>query len=81
MRCPMSDQSLKIFIVKRKHCVINHLMVTAKDKQEAEAIIRMGEWDRQIGVIQTETYLTWETEKDVPDGELNQKNKSVDAFE
>jgi len=75
------SEPLKIFIVKRKHCVINKLMVTAKDKQEAEAMIRFGEWDRQIGVIQTETYLTWETEKEVPDGEITEKNKSVDAFE
>ena len=74
-------EPLKVFIIKRKHCVINHLMVTAKDKREAEAIVRFGEWDRMLGVVSTETYLTFETEKDVPDGELAQKNKSVDAFE
>lgn len=75
------SEELKLFIVKRKHCVINKLMVTAKDKKEAEAIIRFGEWDRQIGVVQTETYLTWESEKIIPVGELEEKNKSVDAFE
>lgn len=74
------SEPLKVFIIKRKHCVINHLMVTAKDKQEAEEIVKFGEWDRQIGVVATETYLTFESEKDVPDGESDQFQKRVDAF-
>ena len=73
-------EPLKLFIVKRKHCVINRLMVTAKDKQEAEAIIRFGEWDRQIGVVQTETYLTWETERELSVGEMKEINKPVDEI-
>ena len=72
---------MKQFVVKRKYCVINRLLVTAKDKREAEEIVRIGEWDRQIGVVSSETYLYWETERDIPVGELKNKNKNVDAFE
>lgn len=72
-------ESMKIFIVKRKHCVVNRLMVKAKDKKEAEAIVRFGEWDRQIGVVRTETYLDWETEKEIPPGQ-EKLEKDVDAF-
>lgn len=75
------SEELKIYIIKRKHCVINRLMVTAKDKREAEEIVKFGEWDRQIGVIQTETYLTFENERELSDGEIKERNKSVDAFE
>lgn len=60
---------MKLFIVKRKYCVINRLMVKAEDKNEAETIVRFGEWDRQIGKIASETYITFESEEDIPPGQ------------